>query len=39
VRFNNNSTLGTGITYSWDFGLGAVVTATDYSVKEQLYTK
>jgi gliding motility-associated-like protein len=39
VRFINNSTRGTGITYTWDFGLGAVVTATDYSAKEQLYTK
>jgi gliding motility-associated-like protein len=39
VSFTNNSTRGPGIIYTWDFGLGAVVTATDYSVKEQLYTK
>ena len=39
VKFTNNSTMGTGITYTWDFGLGAVVTATDYNTKEQIYTK
>jgi gliding motility-associated-like protein len=39
VRFTNNSTHGTGITYSWDFGLGAIVTATDNSAKEQLYSE
>ncbi len=39
VRFTNNSTHGPGITYTWNFGLGAIVSATDYSVKEQLYTK
>jgi gliding motility-associated-like protein len=39
VRFTNSSTRGTGISYTWDFGLGAVITATDYNVKEQIYTK
>jgi gliding motility-associated-like protein len=39
VRFTNNSTHGTGITYIWDFGLGAIVTATDNSAKEQLYSE
>lgn len=38
VKFTNNSTHGPGITYTWDFGLGAIVSATDNSVKEQLYT-
>jgi gliding motility-associated-like protein len=38
VKFTNKSTSGSGITYTWDFGLGAIVTATDYTVKEQLYT-
>jgi gliding motility-associated-like protein len=39
VTFTNNSTHGSGIIYTWDFGLGAIISATDYSVKEQLYTK
>ena len=39
VKFTNNSTRGTGIIYSWDFDLGASITATDYTIKEQLYTK
>jgi gliding motility-associated-like protein len=39
VKFTNTSTRGTGITYSWDFGLGAIVSETDYSVKEQLFTE
>ncbi|MCX6260862.1 MAG: PKD domain-containing protein, partial [Bacteroidia bacterium] len=39
VTFTNNSTRGSGITYTWNFGLGAIVTTTDYSVKEQVYTK
>jgi gliding motility-associated-like protein len=39
VKFTNNSTIGTGITYTWDFGLGAIITATDYKVKEQVYMK
>lgn len=39
VRFTNSSTHGSGITYTWDFGLGAVVTTSDISVKEQLYLK
>jgi gliding motility-associated-like protein len=39
VIFTNNSTQGPGITCTWDFGLGAIVSATDHSVKEQLYTK
>ncbi|MCX6335293.1 MAG: PKD domain-containing protein [Bacteroidia bacterium] len=39
VVFTNNSSRGPGITYTWDFGLGAIVSATDYSVKEQFYTK
>jgi gliding motility-associated-like protein len=39
VVFSNESTQGTGITYTWDFGVGAVVTATDYLPKEQFYSK
>lgn len=39
VKFTNSSTHGPGITYTWNFDLGAIVSATDYSVKEQLYTK
>lgn len=39
VKFTNNSTRGPGITYTWDFDLGAIVSATDYLAKEQLYTK
>jgi gliding motility-associated-like protein len=39
VIFTNNSTRGTGIIYSWDFGLGATVNTTDPSPREQLYTK
>lgn len=39
VKFKNNSTHGAGITYIWNFDLGAVVTATDDSVKEQLYSE
>ncbi len=39
VIFTNNSTRGSGITYTWDFGLGAIVSATDYRAKEQLYTE
>ena len=39
VKFTNNSSKGAGITYTWDFGLGAIVTTTDYTVKEQVYTK
>jgi gliding motility-associated-like protein len=38
VEFTNLSTTGTGITYTWDFGLGGVVTATDASAKMQVYT-
>jgi gliding motility-associated-like protein len=37
VRFTNNSTRGTGITYFWDFGQGATVATTDYTVKEQIF--
>ena len=39
VRFTNSSSSGLGITYIWNFGLGAVVTANDNSSKEQVYTK
>jgi gliding motility-associated-like protein len=39
VTFSNNSTTGTGITYTWNFGLGADVTASDNSSKQQIYTK
>lgn len=39
VEFTNNSTQGTGITYEWDFGLGAIVTTSDPTKKEQIYTK
>ncbi len=39
VEFTNNSTQGAGITYEWDFGLGAVITTSDPSKKEQIYTK
>ena len=39
VRFTNNSTNGTGITYIWDFSLGAIVTTNDDSIKEQLFSK
>jgi gliding motility-associated-like protein len=39
IIFTNSSSRGPGITYTWDFGLGAIVSATDFSVKEQLYTK
>jgi len=38
VRFSNSSSQGSGITYYWDFGLGAVVTTTDTKDKEQLYS-
>lgn len=38
-RFTNESSTGTGISYSWDFGLGAVIAATNNSSKEQLYSK
>lgn len=39
VEFINNSTSGTGITYKWNFGLGATVTTQDYSSMSQIYTK
>jgi gliding motility-associated-like protein len=39
VEFINASTTGTNVTYTWDFGLGAVISASDNSVKEQLYTR
>jgi len=39
VIFTNTSTHGPGVTYTWDFGLGSIVTASDNSSKEQLYTK
>ena len=37
VRFTNKSTRGAGIIYTWDFGLGATVTTTEYNIKEQVY--
>lgn len=39
VEFINSSTSGTGITYTWNFGLGATVTSLDNSPLNQLYTK
>jgi gliding motility-associated-like protein len=39
VMFTNNSTKGTGIIYTWDFGQGAIVTTTESSAREQVYTK
>lgn len=39
VEFVNKSSTGAGITYTWDFGLGAVVTTTDPSKKVQFYTQ
>jgi gliding motility-associated-like protein len=39
VNFTNNSTQGTGITYIWDFGLGAINSTTDYSAQEQVYAE
>lgn len=39
VTFTNNSTRGSGTTYTWNFGLGAIVTTTEYTVKEQVYTR
>jgi len=38
VEFTNNSTAGAGITYTWDFGLGAVISSSDNLKKIQLYT-
>ena len=37
VDFVNKSTSGSGITYSWNFGLGSIVTAADNSPKQQIY--
>jgi gliding motility-associated-like protein len=39
VEFINSSTTGAGITYTWDFGLGAVISESDNSNKIQVYTK
>jgi gliding motility-associated-like protein len=38
VVFTNTSSSGSDITYIWDFGLGAQVTTSDNSGKEQIYT-
>jgi gliding motility-associated-like protein len=38
-RFTNNSTRGAGIVYTWDFGQGAVVTTSESTAREQVYTK
>lgn len=37
VEFVSTSSQGAGITYTWDFGLGAEVTTTNPSKKEQVY--
>jgi gliding motility-associated-like protein len=39
IKFINNSTRGTGITYTWDFGLGAINSTSDTAAKEQVYSK
>jgi gliding motility-associated-like protein len=36
--FTNNSTQGSGIQYTWNFGLGAEVTTTDPSARECVYS-
>jgi gliding motility-associated-like protein len=39
VEFVNNSTTGTNITYTWNFGTGADVSVADNSGQEQIYSK
>ena len=39
VTFTNNSSTGTGFVYTWNFGSGADVIATDNKIKQQVYSK
>jgi gliding motility-associated-like protein len=39
ITFTNSSTIGTAVTYTWDFGQGSVNSTTDYSAQEQVYSK
>jgi gliding motility-associated-like protein len=39
VDFTNESSTGSGITYTWNFGTGSEVSTTEHSAKTQLYSK